>query len=57
MELRQHVRLTKMKQKLTPPYKYSYFPLLKGTSLNDPNAEPAAKEAKTKKKMGVKKKS
>lgn len=29
LELRQHVRLTKLKQKLTVPFKYSYFPILK----------------------------
>ena len=29
LELRQHVRLLKLKHKLSLPYKYSYFPLLK----------------------------
>ncbi|KAL5256882.1 hypothetical protein ACHWQZ_G011969 [Mnemiopsis leidyi] len=29
LELRQHVRLLKLKQKFTAPFKYSYFPILK----------------------------
>lgn len=29
LELRQHVRLMKMKHKFTAPFKYSYFPILK----------------------------
>ena len=29
LELRQHVRLSKLKQKFTAPFKYSYFPILK----------------------------
>ena len=29
LELRQHVRLSKLKQKITVPFKYSYFPILK----------------------------
>ena len=29
LELRQHVRLSKLKQKFTAPFKYSYFPVLK----------------------------
>ena len=29
LELRQHVRLSKLKQKFTAPFRYSYFPILK----------------------------
>ena len=34
LELRQHVRLTKLKQKFTIPFKYSYFPILKVDYMN-----------------------
>ena len=34
LELRQHVRLSKLKQKFTLPFKYSYFPILKVDYMN-----------------------
>lgn len=40
LELRQHVRLSKLKQKFTAPFKYSYFPILKVNYLKIVNTSP-----------------
>ena len=56
LELRQHVRMSKFKQKFTLPYKYSYFPILKVNYMKialEPEGGGPQRKASTKNGKGI----